>query len=121
MMGRMKSKERWLHGIGLLMVWVVVLCAGCQQTRPEDGVAAGDCIRNLKQIDHAKQVWALENGKAPSEMPKESELFGEGGYMQRKPGCPRGGVYTLGTVGELPKCSVKGHALQVERESGKWK
>jgi hypothetical protein len=24
----------------------------------------------------------------------------------------------LGTVGELPKCSVKGHALQVERKGG---
>ena len=28
-----------------------------------------------------------------------------------RPWCPHGGVYTLGTLAENPRCSVKGHAL----------
>ena len=68
------------------------------------------CINNLRQIDAAKQQWALENKKAADAVPTAQDLlpyFKDGIF----PVCPSGGIYAIGTVGEVPTCSVPGHAL----------
>jgi hypothetical protein len=68
------------------------------------------CINNLRQIDAAKQQWALENNKKPTAIPTAQDLaayFKDGSL----PACPSGGTYTLNAVGELPACSVPGHVL----------
>lgn len=70
------------------------------------------CINNLRQIDAAKNQWALENGKSPSAVPTEADLRPYIGPPGRGfPHCPQGGVYTIGAVGVVPKCSIPGHAL----------
>jgi len=68
------------------------------------------CIANLKQIDGATQQWALENRKS-KDSPVRPEDIAQ--YLRNRtlPKCPQGGVYTLTTVGEDPKCSVPGHGL----------
>jgi hypothetical protein len=70
------------------------------------------CLNNLRQIDAAKQQWALEYSKKTADVPTEKDLKP---YIGRKnspfPQCPQGGKYTIGPVGELPKCSVPGHEL----------
>jgi chromosome segregation ATPase len=68
------------------------------------------CINNLRQIDAAKQQWALENKKAADAIPSAQDLlpyFKDGIF----PVCPSGGTYAIGTVSEVPTCSVPGHAL----------
>jgi chromosome segregation ATPase len=68
------------------------------------------CINNLRQIDAAKQQWALENKKTADAIPTAQDLspyFKDGIF----PVCPSGGTYMIGTVGEVPTCSVPGHAL----------
>ena len=68
------------------------------------------CINNLRQIDGAKQQWALENKKQNTDMPTEAELtayLGQGGF----PRCVAGGHYTINAVGEKPTCSISGHQL----------
>jgi uncharacterized protein (DUF3084 family) len=68
------------------------------------------CINNLRQIDAAKQQWALENDKAADAIPTALELlpyFQDGIF----PMCPSGGTYTINAVGVPPTCSVPGHAL----------
>ena len=72
------------------------------------------CINNLRQIDAAKQQWALENNKKPADIPSQSDLLP---YLSRGvkgswPVCPQGGQYTIGSVGEEPACSIPGHRLQ---------
>ena len=70
------------------------------------------CINNLRQIDAAKQQWALENGKANGTAVTEADIkpyLGRGGGEMPK--CPAGGKYTIGKVGEPPTCSIAGHAL----------
>lgn len=67
------------------------------------------CINNLRQMDGAKEQWALEykiptNSVAPTNAVAQ---YIKGGY----PACPQGGVYFLGRVGENPRCSVPGHSL----------
>lgn len=71
---------------------------------------ANACINNLRQIDGAKQQWALEKHKTPGAVPTPADLapFLPGGAM---PVCPAGGVYSINAVGALPTCSVPGHAL----------
>src|SRR6266481_3006798 len=42
------------------------------------------CINNLKMIQRVKTLWASENGKKGSDVPLDSELFGEGRYIDIK-------------------------------------
>jgi hypothetical protein len=68
------------------------------------------CINNLRQIDGAKQQWALENNKTSNDVPTMDDLriyMGRGpqGVIPR---CPGGGTYLLGRVGEDPRCSIGG-------------
>jgi hypothetical protein len=68
------------------------------------------CINNLRQIDAAKQQWALENDKTADDIPSAQDLLP---YFSNAvfPVCPSGGTYTINAVGVLPACSVPGHVL----------
>jgi hypothetical protein len=68
------------------------------------------CINNLRQIDGAKNEWALENGKKPGDVPTDQDLkpyFKKGAF----PICPAGGIYTIGAISNSPTCSISGHKL----------
>ncbi len=71
------------------------------------------CIANLKQIDGAKQVWALENRKPHTAIPAVSDIMPH--LINRKmPVCPTGGEYTLNSLSSDPTCSrgeTEGHRL----------
>jgi len=70
---------------------------------------ANVCINNLRQIDGAKQQWALENKKSPNAFVSPADIMP---YLRGvMPTCPAGGVYTIGLVNASPVCSVPGHAL----------
>lgn len=71
------------------------------------------CINNLRQIDAAKNQWALENGKKAGDTVTEADIkpyikLDANGNL---PKCPSGGKYTIGKVGENPTCSIPGHEL----------
>ena len=69
------------------------------------------CINNLRQIEGAKEMWAMENKKEKTDTPTAQDLEGylRGGFSALK--CPAGGVYTINAVGEAPTCSIPGHRL----------
>jgi hypothetical protein len=71
------------------------------------------CINNLRQIDAAKNQWALENKKTNGDAVTEDDIKP---YIKldadgNLPKCPAGGKYTIGKVGENPTCSIPGHEL----------
>jgi prepilin-type N-terminal cleavage/methylation domain-containing protein len=70
------------------------------------------CIANLKQIDGAKEQWALENKKSAGSATTDSEVnsFLKGGAA---PTCPGSGTYTYSAVDTDPSCSLSadGHTL----------
>jgi DNA repair exonuclease SbcCD ATPase subunit len=68
------------------------------------------CINNLRQIEAAKQEWALENNKRATALPTVQELLP---YFADDvvPVCPAGGIYTLNAAGQAPTCSIPGHVL----------
>src|SRR5829696_1101494 len=63
------------------------------------------CVANLRQLDGAKQTWALEMKKVSGDTPEDTDLFGVSLYIRDKPACPANGTYTLGTVLAKPICS----------------
>ena len=68
------------------------------------------CINNMRQISAAVNEWSLEAGQATGAAVANTELTP---YIQLNsnssiPGCPAGGTYTVGIVGNLPQvtCSL---------------
>jgi len=66
------------------------------------------CINNLRQLDAAKNEWALEKGKKTGDVPTMDDLKP---YLVRVPHCPAGGTYSINAVGQPPTCSIPGHEL----------
>ncbi len=83
---------------------------GVQPAALSDQDKLNVCINNLRQIDGAKQQWALENKKNADTLVSAADILP---YLRGNvlPACPAGGVYTLNTVGGRPLCSIPGHAL----------
>lgn len=69
------------------------------------------CIANLKTIEGAKGLWALEMKKGDADVPTDADLFGPDKNISQKPVCPSGGTYDLKPVSEKPTCSVPDHTL----------
>ena len=70
----------------------------------------GICINNLRQIDGAKQQWALENHKDTNAIPTSADIAP---YLRSNkfPVCPGKGKYTISRACDDPTCSVPGHVL----------
>ena len=103
-----------LNGVSLALLPVVGLLAAIAipnfvKARASSQRAA--CISNLRSIDGANAIWALENRKVDGTIPSASDLFGPGKPMANEPACPAGGTYSLGAVGERPTCTIVGHQM----------
>lgn len=68
------------------------------------------CGHNLRQIDSAKEIWAMDKNKPNGAEVVVGEMvkYIKGGELPR---CPRGGVYKVKPIGADPECSVPGHTL----------
>jgi len=84
--------------------------AAMQQSQSQAVADRNACIANLKLIDAAKIKWALDNNKTEDSIPTTQDLaqYFDNGIF---PVCPSGGAYTINAVGQLPTCSIPGHAL----------
>ena len=74
------------------------------------------CIANLKQIQGAIEQYALENKLEAPHRVSIADISGSTSKMIRPLintdiTCPRGGIYSITTVGEMPRCSHPEHAL----------
>jgi len=71
------------------------------------------CINNLRQIDGAKEQWALANNAATGNNTVTMTLLvGAAGYIKASPTCAAGGTYTVDVIGTNPSCSTGGtHVL----------
>ena len=65
------------------------------------------CIANLKEIDAAKEQWAMDNNQPGLATPSATDLFGAAKYITQAPTCPTtGAAYdaTIGSVDTPPTC-----------------
>ena len=100
--------------ISIAMIPVIAMMAAIaipNFVKARDTAMRNGCINNLRQIDSAKQQWALENGKDEGATPTASDLdkYINVGFANLK--CLKGGTYSINPVGETPSCSVDGHEL----------
>jgi len=71
------------------------------------------CIANLKQIDGAKEQWAMEFKKTSGDT---TDSVAVNSYLKNsaQPACPANGTYTYNVVGSNPTCTIGatlGHTL----------
>ena len=71
------------------------------------------CIANLKQIDGAKEQWAMEFKKTSGDI---IDSVAVNSYLKNsaQPACPANGTYIYNVVGVNPSCSIGatlGHTL----------
>ena len=67
------------------------------------------CVNNLRQMESAKEQWAMENRQAQGATANTASC---NTYLKSSPVCPAGGTYAYLTVGTNSTCTVSAHALQ---------
>lgn len=75
----------------------------------------GECTWTLQDFQICKWAWMLKEDKTTNDIPSWSDLspFIETFCSGSKTNCAEGGIYTIGRVGEWPKCSLDryGHTV----------
>lgn len=85
--------------IGLLAAIAIPSFVRARQT-----TQTNTCLNNLRQIDGAKDQWAIENNKSTGASVAASDIdpYLKKGFTGIEE--PTGGSYTIGTVGTDPSC-----------------
>lgn len=98
----------------ILVVIVVVARAQFKEARQKADEIT--CVSSLKQIDGAKESWALEQKRPLGSPVSLEDLVGTDKYIKNTPTCQAGGKYFVNVVGVMPTCSIQKHNLgQTER------
>jgi prepilin-type N-terminal cleavage/methylation domain-containing protein len=118
----MNAKRCYKSGFTILEIMIVVSIIGLlaallipnvMRARARSQSAA--CINNLRQIDAAKQQWAMENRQPSTAEPQESDLNPYLGRTGSANGvlCPAGGAdatftssYSINCVTSPPTCNI---------------
>jgi len=129
----MKSTKNLRQGFTLVEIMIVVAIIGLLAAiaipnfvRARESAQTNACINNLRQIDGAKQQWALETrqqGNASPTLNDIDDYLGRGTVQAAAMACPSGGTvgtdfassYTIDIVTNPPSCKILGtttHVLQ---------
>ena len=110
----LKSSLR--RGFSLIEIMIVVLIIGIllaiavpNFVKARESSRTKACVANMKQIQSAKEQWAMDNRQPGSASPGAGVLYGTGNYIPGPaagPVCPANNTaYTINTVDANPSCS----------------
>ncbi len=96
--------------VGIVVIGMLAAIAIPNFVKARNTAQMNACLNNLRQIEGAKQMWALETKKEVTDSPTQGDLTA---YLKngQLPICPAGGAYTFNAVGKDPACSVPNHRL----------
>jgi prepilin-type N-terminal cleavage/methylation domain-containing protein len=100
--------------IVVLIIGILLAIAVPNFVKARESSRTKACIANLKQIEAAKQQWAMDFKQNSTDSPGFTDLVGSGKYISgtAAPTCPSGGTYDPQNVDTLATCSTGGtHTL----------
>jgi prepilin-type N-terminal cleavage/methylation domain-containing protein len=92
--------------IVVMIIGILLAIAVPSMFNASERARANACRANLRQIQSAKEQWALVNRRPGTATPGWGQLVPQ--FLQRQPECPSGGTYTLNNVRTRPTCSIGG-------------
>jgi prepilin-type N-terminal cleavage/methylation domain-containing protein len=112
----MKARSRLEAGFTLVEIMIVVAIVGllCAMAIPSfvnarEQSRLRTCVNNLRQVNGAKDQWALEAGKATGDACAMSDIMP---YLRRsEPKCPIGSTaYLVNNIGTAAECNSSSKA-----------
>ena len=92
--------------IVVLIIGILLAIAVPNFVKAREASRAKACVSNLKQIEAAKEQWAMDTKAAATASPALTDLVGATAYIKATPLCPSSGAYTVGTMTADPSCSI---------------
>ncbi len=91
--------------IVVLIIGILLAIAVPQFMKARAKSQARSCVGNLRQIEAAKEMFAMENKLANGAPVTMNDIWPTYIRQSNKPDCPNSGTYTVDVVGTPPACS----------------
>ncbi len=101
----------WVLVVAIVLIGTVILIPYTVSEKQDKSIQI--CVKNLREIHKAMQLWQLDKGKTPETAVTFSEIAS---YLadEVSTNCPSGGFYVVTGLTNPPACTVPGHVLANE-------